>query len=397
VESKKMKNTTRTFLLNCVFILTLTTLSACVTSQRMTPSAPQTAQQPSSAALPKVKVAILLPMSGQNKPLGDAMLNAAQMALFDVGYADFELIPRDTKGTPAGADEATRSAIAAGAQLILGPLFASEVRAAKPIAQGAGLNMISFSTDWTLAGGNTFIMGFLPFDQIERVSKFTAAQGIKRVGVIAPDNQYGRTVAQAFNTMAGRTGMNIAAQSVFAESGVNLIPVTNAFASAAKQPQAVLMPVGGKQAQAVAQALAANGLPASTVRRLGTGLLDDAALARDPNLNGAWFAAPSPTLRARFEERYQSTYGTTAPRLTTLAYDATALAAALAKRGVDAGGKPAFDRNEIANPNGFSGIDGVFRFRPSGTAERALAVLEFKNGQISVIDEAPKTFQALIQ
>jgi branched-chain amino acid transport system substrate-binding protein len=363
----------------------------------MTPSAPQTAQQPSSAALPKVKVAILLPMSGQNKPLGDAMLNAAQMALFDVGYADFELIPRDTKGTPAGADEATRSAIAAGAQLILGPLFASEVRAAKPIAQGAGLNMISFSTDWTLAGGNTFIMGFLPFDQIERVSKFTAAQGIKRVGVIAPDNQYGRTVAQAFNTMAGRTGMNIAAQSVFAESGVNLIPVTNAFASAAKQPQAVLMPVGGKQAQAVAQALAANGLPASTVRRLGTGLLDDAALARDPNLNGAWFAAPSPTLRARFEERYQSTYGTTAPRLTTLAYDATALAAALAKRGVDAGGKPAFDRNEIANPNGFSGIDGVFRFRPSGTAERALAVLEFKNGQISVIDEAPKTFQALIQ
>ena len=46
------------------------------------------------------------------------------------------------------------------------------------------------------------------------------------------------------------------------------------------------------------------------------------------------------------------------------------------------------------NPNGFAGIDGIFRFRPNGVAERGLAVLEFRNGRISIAEEAPKTFQA---
>ena len=70
------------------------------------------------------------------------------------------LVPRDTKGTAAGAADAARAAIAEGVGIILGPLLAAEVEAVKPIAGDAHLNVIAFSTVTGLAGGNTFLMGF---------------------------------------------------------------------------------------------------------------------------------------------------------------------------------------------------------------------------------------------
>lgn len=370
-----------------------------------------------SANLPPVKVGILLPLSGQHAKLGEAMLNAAQIALFDIGHSTFELIIEDTKGTPAGAREAAQSIIRGGAQLVLGPVFSDSVRAAQPIINSARVNMIAFSTDWTLAGDNSFIMGFLPFDQVDRIVKFAAAKEVRTVGVLAPNNEYGRVVNSAYQNAASRYGIQTVKSQVFQPQNLNLSPVVKQFAqydqrtaqraAAQNTPgvqitsnaqgrapfDAVLIPVGGQAAVSISNLLNRYDLPARTVKRLGTGLLDDPALLNEPGLNGTWFAAPSPNLRRRFEQTYQTTYNERAPRLASLAYDATALAAVLAQRGLKTQGKPAFDRTSISNPNGFAGIDGIFRFRPNGTAERGLAVLEFRNGQIKIVEDAPKTFQ----
>ena len=75
----------------------------------------------------KIKVAILLPLSGRNAPLGQAMLNAAQLAVFDVADQHFELMPRDTASSEAGSGNAARDAAASGAQLFIGPVFANDV------------------------------------------------------------------------------------------------------------------------------------------------------------------------------------------------------------------------------------------------------------------------------
>jgi branched-chain amino acid transport system substrate-binding protein len=378
------------------------------------PQAPTETAQPATPAanLPTVKVALLLPLSGKHEGLGQAMLDAAQIALFDVGHASFELMPQDTGGTADGAANAARTALKEGAQLILGPVFAEEVRAVKSITSGANINVIGFSTDWALAGGNTFIMGFLPFDQIERVVTYAAAHNVQRVGVLAPSTEYGRAVLSAYDTLAPRLNIQTTARVSLPASVSAMDQTVRSFSKFDEraamgtaqvggiQPapfDAVLMPVGGETAQAVSTMLNTYNLPSTSVRRLGTGLFDDPALAADRNLNGAWFAAPSPRLRASFEKRFQSTYSYAPPRLATLAYDATALASVLAQRGLQTGGRPSFDRAAIANANGFAGIDGIFRFRPNGTAERGLAVLEFSNGQVRILEEAPRTFQQQTQ
>ncbi len=374
------------------------------------PQAPELQRSTVGANKPPVKVAMLLPLSGDNAHLGESMLRSAQLALFDVAHANFELLTRDTKGTAEGARNAARGVLAEGADLILGPVFASSVRAVKPVARNANVSVIGFSTDWTLAGENTYIMGFLPFDQVERLVNYTNKRNIGRVSVISPNNSYGNAVTGAWQSASARLGVPPAQVTKFSLTNPNLAPTlrrTTKYDERTQQAKeqntntlnieppfdAVLMPVGGETALSIGNLLSHYDLPPKSVKRLGTGLFDDGALATESSLNGAWFAAPSPKLRKGFEQRYLSAYSASAPRLATLAYDATALAAVLAQRGQNAEGSSIFSHSAITNPNGFAGIDGIFRFRPDGTAERGLAILEFRRGTIRVIEDAPTTFQ----
>lgn len=366
------------------------------------------AQSPARPDLPSVKVAILLPLSGPHAALGQALLNASQMALFDIGYNNFQLVPYDTGAGATGGAQAAQNALNDGAGLILGPLFADSVRTAKAVAARSSVNIVAFSTDATLADNHTFLMGFLPFGQVERVVDYAASRGLTDLGVLAPQDSYGNAALQSYQNASYKNRIRTIDQKRFSPGGSTLAEDIKSFARYEQrvsmgangmlsvQPppfSAVFIPAGGKTLQNVSDLMTEAGLPPDSVKRLGTGLWDDPALAADKNLEGSWFAAPSPNLRRNFEERYRSLHSEAPPRLATLAYDATALAAVLAQTGLQSTGAPAFDTASITNPNGFAGVDGIFRFHPNGLVERGLAILEFRNGQIRVIDDAPKTFE----
>jgi len=399
--------------------------------QRQTLGAPAVKNSATKAPRqgPSVKVAILLPLSGEHTKLGKSMLNAAQMAVFDIGHQNFELMPYNTMGTPAGARNAARNALKDGAKMVLGPVFSPAVKAAHQVTQSANINMIAFTTDWSLANTHTYLIGFLPFDQIERIIYYAGHTGLNRVCAISPNDAYGSAVVSAYNAIAPRAGLqtscierfssrkNSLSSSLRRLSNYNQRQAAKAarektFIEEGKTPEqariaaieepleelpfdAILMPVGGPLAREVGNYLNHYDLPPSKVRRLGTGLMDDSSLAQDKSLNGSWFAAPEPQARSKFERRYNKFYSKTPPRLASIAYDATALAAILARIGLKENGQPAYNRASITNPNGFSGVDGIFRFRPDGIVERGLAILEYKDGHINVVDNAPKTFQSM--
>jgi branched-chain amino acid transport system substrate-binding protein len=70
----------------------------------------------------QMRAALLLPLTGPQAPLGQALLNAAVMGLFDEAPSGVEFVPQDTGGTPNGAASAARAAIAGGARALVGPL-----------------------------------------------------------------------------------------------------------------------------------------------------------------------------------------------------------------------------------------------------------------------------------
>jgi ABC-type branched-subunit amino acid transport system substrate-binding protein len=378
------------------------------------------------------KVALLLPLSGPNAPLGKAMLQAAQLALFTTTNQQLTLIPRDTAGTPAGSAAAAHSAIDNKAQLILGPLLAGDVAAVGPIADAAHLNVIAFSTATQLAGGNVFLMGFLPQQEIEREVAFARERGLRRFAALVPDTPYGRLTAAALRKAVGDSGGTVVRIESFASGGGDLsaaigrllqtgsgdapatptpdaapgapapaapgapTPATPATPSAPAKPatidfDALLLPEGGAQLKEIAQQLQAAGVAAGKVRLLGSGLWDDAAVANDPALYGGWFAASPPEARREFVSRFAQTYGKNPPRLASLAFDAAALSAVLA----DEGGTKPFSRDAIRNPRGFTGVDGLFRFTPAGLVQRGLAVLAVGPQGATVVSPAPTSFQDL--
>jgi branched-chain amino acid transport system substrate-binding protein len=363
------------------------------------PAPAKTGPSSGSAAGP-VKVALLVPLSGANADLGKAMLEAAQLALFNTDSERLTLVPRDTAGTADGAATAAKSAIADGAQLLLGPLLAAEVEAVKPIARDAKINVIAFSTATQLAGGNVFLMGFQPRQEVMREVAFAHEKGLSKFAVLAPNTQYGHLMADALRDAATAGGGSVVkAEYIDARAADPSSAVKRLLGGAAAAPggsaappmspafDALLLPVGGAQLKQIARQLKEAGLEPAQVRLLGSGLWDDPSIADESALDGGWFAASPPEPRQEFESRFQATYRHPAPRLASLAFDAAALAAVLGKSG-----EP-FSQEAILNSGGFTGVDGLFRFTQQGVVQRGLAVIEIEPQGKTVVSPAPRNFQ----
>ncbi|MCP4327500.1 MAG: penicillin-binding protein activator [Alphaproteobacteria bacterium] len=338
------------------------------------------------------RVALLLPLSGPHAAIGSSMLQAAEMAFFDVADQEFVLLPRDTGGTLEGAARAAAEVLDQGAALILGPLFSTSVAAVAPIARERGVNVVSFSTNPAVAGDGVFVMGFLSGDQVDRVVAHSLTTGLFRFAALVPNSPYGQQVAAEYQQAVLSRGGQLTRLEFYDPSLPDNSEVVRRFRGAggdAPLPfDAVLLPVGGQALITIAPMFPYFDIDPGEVRFLGTGQWDTPGLGREPALVGGWYAAADPEARAQFVGRYQTVFGTTPPRLATLAYDATALAAVLAKRP----GGPEFTIEVLTDEDGFTGLDGLFRFNPSGRVERSLAVLEIGPDWAAVINPAPTAF-----
>lgn len=353
------------------------------------------------AGEPKQVVGLLLPLSGSRGPLGESMLRAAELALFDVATANFELVVRDTKGTPEGAKTAARSAIDAGANLLLGPVFAGSVKAVKPVADGGQVPVLAFSNNPRVAEPGAWIMGLMPGQQVRRVVSHAVSQGRRRYAALAPNNTYGSLVVQALRGAVRRYGASLVDVKFYPPGSQDVSEEVKALARTGlggMPDAAILLPAGGKQLQTLAPTLPFFDIDPDTVRFLGTTLWNDPSLGTEPALVGGWFAAPPPSGRDEFRKRYRETFNGAPRELASLAYDATALAALLARQAEQAGDPPpaAYAAERLTQRNGFAGVDGVFRLNDDGTVQRLYAVLEMARNELRVVGPAPDRFEPQI-
>ncbi len=355
---------------------------------------------PVAAGENTTRVAVLLPRSGRHGDLGEAMWNAAQLALFDFAGGSFELLPYDTAGNPETAAQAAQKAVAEGARLIIGPLLSGSTRAVAEPARNAGVPVISFSSDASAASPGVFVMGFTPQGEVRRILRYARDRGLDRFAVITPDNAYGAVIAQSVNQTANALGSEVVRidmvdpNSLDFSSVVERLASQGAGAGGGAAPtasfEALMIAELGQRVGAVAAYLPAYGI-GDTVQILGTGTWDQPRIGNEPALVGGWYASADPASRSGFVAKYQQVYGARPPRLASLAYDATALAAVLSRTYGAAG----FDQTLLTAPGGFYGSDGLFRFGPDGVAERGLAILEVDPGGPRIIDPAPGRFGAV--
>jgi branched-chain amino acid transport system substrate-binding protein len=338
----------------------------------------------------QVKVGLLLPLSagGNAGAAALSMKNAAEMALAEFQSPNVQLLVKDDGGTAAGAQQAAQQAIAEGAEIILGPLFAHSVGAAGQVARPRGVPVIAFSTDSSVAARGVYLLSFLPEADVERVVAYTVSQGKRSFAALVPDNAYGSVAEAAFRQAAARKGARVVALERYPSNPAGMQEAVRVVAQASSGADAIFIPDTAEALPGVVQALGANGVTLRRVQLLGTGIWDDARVFADASLQGGWYAAPDSAGYRTFSSRYRSRYGQDPLRTATLAYDSVALVAALVKTQ----GAERFSEATLTNSSGFSGIDGLFRFRADGTNERGLAVLRVAPSAGQVVSPPPRAF-----
>ncbi len=340
------------------------------------------------------KVALLLPLTaaGRAGEIARGLKEAGELALFDTNDPSIVLIPKDTRGTPGGAQAAAKEAVAEGAQLILGPLFAGSVKAVAPIAQAASIPVIAYSTDKTVAGNGVFLLSFLPEQEVSRVVSYATSRGKKKFGALLPGSPYGALIEQAMVASVPRNGGKLSAVERFnrSSSGIDepVKKMAEATKSTGKGVQAIMVAEGGDLLRSIGASLQKNGVNTGQVQLLGTGLWDQPGIEAMPGLSGGWFAGPPPSSKGAFNRRFKSAYGREPPRIASLSYDSVSLAVALARSQP----QNSFAPSRLTNPEGFAGIDGLFRFLPNGLNQRGLAVMEVTPTGYRVISQPPSKF-----
>ncbi len=375
-----------------------------------------------------VRIAILLPLSGQHGKVGNDLLNAAKIALFDHNNAQLKLQPYDTKGTVEGARTAALAAIQEGSEIILGPLFSSSARAIQPIAKQHNISILTFSTDVSVAGGGVYLMGLTAQQQIDRILEFSYRQGLINFAVVAPQTAYGETAVRSIENGVRRLGLNLTkvqrfpadlppgseelqaiardianydARNAYLRREINKLkdkddPQSKALLKKLSKLdtlgevdfEALIIPEGGQKLRELAPLLSFYDVDPAKVQFIGTGLWADISLTTEPSLVGGWFAAPSPAPSNSFLARFNSIYGYTPPRIASLAYDAMALTGLLALDDVE----QKFSTERLQSSEGFSGYNGIFRFTNTGLTERGLAVMQLGQDSLDLLEPAPSTF-----
>ncbi len=342
-----------------------------------------------------VQVALLVPAgSGDSADqlLATNLENAARLAIADLQGAQIDLRVYPTGANPTQAANAAVTAVHDGAKIILGPLYAEAANAAGVAVAGQGVNVLAFSNNPTIAGGNVFILGPTFASTAERLVDYGTRAGVDSYVVAHANDLQGAVGRDAIVSAVRGAGASVA--------GIESYPLSQAGVQAAAPRIAAMVQQTGAKAvfstaginadlPIVATALPDAGISADAVRLFGLTRWDAAPQALSlRGLQGGLFAVPDRDLTAGFESRYAAAYGGQPHPLAGLAYDGIAAIGALAARGTP----NALSRSSLTRGQGFQGTSGIFRLRSDGTNERGLAVASIRNNQVVILEPAPRSF-----
>ncbi len=371
-----------------------------------------------SAAAQNVKVAMLLPLTGKDAKIGEDLRNAGMMAQFDIANDNFVLQFYDTKGTADGAKEAFLQAADADVDLILGPVFSREVGAIRRQARAKKIPVVSFTSDTDEVDEGVYTLALRISEQVERSVRYACEKGKQSLAIMAPDNKAGDIAIDSAKSTAEACGMRISAVSVYNPTFINFEPfVLETLPESFKEikilekeekpepkpeeetePQeeipiaeqidfdVLLIADEGNRLKSIASLFALYDVTPREVLFIGTSTWQDATLTLEGALAGARFSSLPMTEFEKFSKKYQETYGKKPIRLASLAYDAVALASVLSQTG-------GITKENLTNPRGFAGTDGLFRLMPTGESERLLGMTEIvSRNHFRVIQKPSKNF-----
>lgn len=343
-----------------------------------------------------VAVALLVPHGSadpQEQQLARDLENAARLAIADLSGVKVDLRVYGTAGQAGQAQQAALKATADGARIILGPLHAESANAVAVAVASQNINVLAFSNNTTIAGGNLFILGQTFENTASRLAGFATSQGKSRIMAVYSDNLAGQLGRAAIEQAVRDRGATLAGSVAYEFSQQGVLAAVPAIKSTAEINAADAIFMTANTAGALplfSQMLPENGLGPEVIQYIGLSRWDTPPQTLElPGVQGGWFALPDPARAAQFSNRFRAAHGNSPHPIAGLAYDGIAAIGALVK----SGNREPFGRTALTQSAGFQGVNGVFRLRADGTNERGLAVATIRNKQVTILSPAPQSFR----
>lgn len=350
---------------------------------------------PTVDASKPVPVALLVPRGSaqaSDNLLAQNLENAARLAMRDLNGVQIDLRVYGTAGNAQTAASQAALAISDGARIIIGPLYAEAANAAGVAAAAQGVNVLAFSNNTTIAGGNVFVLGSTFDNTANRLVSYATSQGRDRIVVIHAQDIAGQLGRNAISQAISRNGATLAGTVDYPLSQEGLIAAVPRIKSIVDNSGAnsvFLTATPSAGLPLLAQLLPEAGVLPSTTQYIGLTRWDNPAdTLRLPGVQGGWFTVPDTAATSAFQSKYQAAYGASPHPLAGLAFDGIAAVGALVGRGTS----DPLSRNALTQSSGFQGASGIFRLRNDGTNERGLAVATVRDNNVVIVSPAPRGF-----
>jgi ABC-type branched-subunit amino acid transport system substrate-binding protein len=135
----------------------------------------------------KIKIGLLIPLTGEHKKLGQIIIKSVKMALNDIGTDKIEIYPKDTNANPNKALQSAVELKNSGVKIIIGPVFFKSLIYLDDVSD---IIFLSFTNKTLDLPQNVISTGINSLSQINTIKKFIKLNEIKKTIFLTPDLDY---------------------------------------------------------------------------------------------------------------------------------------------------------------------------------------------------------------
>ena len=351
----------------------------------------------------RLRVGLLVPLTGPYASLGDEIRRGAEMALFQAANRNVQLLFLDTMGGEKAADAAL-TGLKNDVDIFIGPLFTPAVLAARSVISQKQIPMLLLSNNRAVVAPNSWLLGYLPEQQLDGLLGHAVGLGKSKFAIIAQDAAFGQRLLAHATSRLDEFGLRPEAVRILTDAELN---DENSLKRAIREFSRYQPPAPDElPAESPFDAVIFAGDPAFALRTapllayydvgpdralfIGNALWNQGQLLNEPSLQGGVFAIRPSQFDAKFNSIWQAIWRQNPGELSRLGFDALALVAALS---------PTVDYQtpslagqwgqKLVTNKGFQGYSGAFRLLPDGSNVRAYELRQIRNGKSKIIQAAP--------
>tara|TARA_B100000795_G_scaffold123318_1_gene91886 strand:- start:989 stop:2140 length:1152 start_codon:yes stop_codon:yes gene_type:complete len=146
----------------------------------------------------KIKIGLLVPLSGQNAAIGQSIIKSTQLAINKIDNSSIEIIPKDTGSDPNITLRSAKELSNLGVKIIIGPVFNNSL---EYLDELKSITFISLTNKSDNGSKNIINAGINATSQLKAIKKFIKLNEIKKTIFLTPDVNYKNEIKKAiFNS-----------------------------------------------------------------------------------------------------------------------------------------------------------------------------------------------------